>query len=266
MRLSPEAAEKVAAEYPSIRSRLEWLNARLLAELSPTLKSEKALEYLQHGVGRRLRTIERCMTNVFEIFPPGRTELLKQRELHDVQINLQGFLMNVYGLFDNIAWVYILEQGRADTIRGGRRAIGLFDERTQEHLSAKMRAYLGAADLQNWYSDYSKNFRDALAHRIPPYVAPFAVTAEQQKRWKELDAQIMPAIRAHRFEDAERLREERDSVGTIVAAFRHSFSDSDGSRAVMIHPQMLSDALTVMDLMEAVIADVKQSGWGVAPL
>ena len=91
MRLSPEGVAKVASEYPSIRSRLEWLNVRVLTELGPTVKNDKAREYLQHGVGRRLRTIERCMANVFETFPPVRTELLKPRELHAVQINLQGF-------------------------------------------------------------------------------------------------------------------------------------------------------------------------------
>jgi len=182
MTLAPEGIASFTAEYPKIHGRLEWLNLHLLMELAPTLKQEKAREYLQHGVCRRLKTTDRCLVNIFTIYPPARTTILSSAELNDVMINLQAFIMNVYGLTDNVAWVYILEQRRQDTIKGGRKAIGLFDKRTQEHLSERMRDYLTAESMQSWFGDYSKNFRDALAHRIPPYVPPFMATPEQNSR------------------------------------------------------------------------------------
>ncbi len=259
MAYKTEQAAHFAEQYPPIRNRLEWLNAELLAELAPTLKVEKAREYLQHGVCRRVKTIRRCLVNVFTIYPPERTAPLPSDDVSDVMINLQAFIANVYGVFDNVAWVYILEQRRE---RIGRQAIGLFDRRTQEHLSTRMREYLGEERMQAWFADYSKNFRDALGHRIPPYVPPFMTTPEESKRWAELDAQILPAIREHRFDDMERIQAERDAIGKAAPVFRHSFSDADGERAVILHPQMLTDAMTITELLETVKDDVKANGWG----
>ncbi len=261
MSLAPEAIAEFTEQYPKIHSRLEWLNLNLLIELAPTLKIDRAREYLQHGVCRRLKTIDRCLVNVFTIYPPARTALLTSAELNDVMINLQAFIMNVYGVTDNVAWVYILEQRRESTIKGGRQAIGLFDKRTREHLSKQMRDYLGAAQMQAWFGDYSKNFRDALAHRIPPYVPPFMAKPEETARWNELDAANWKAIREHRLEDADRLKAERDAIGRPCPLFRHSFSDADGTRAVILHGQLLTDALTMVELMEMVMQDVKANGW-----
>ncbi|HZQ71704.1 MAG TPA: hypothetical protein VFB08_02210 [Burkholderiales bacterium] len=262
MSLAPEGIASFTAEYPKIHGRLEWLNLHLLIELAPTLKIDKAREYLQHGVCRRLKTIDRCLVNVFTIYPPARTDILNSAELNDVMINLQAFIMNVYGLTDNVAWVYILEQRRENTIKGGRQGIGLFDRRTQEHLSQRMRDYLSRESMQAWFGEYSKNFRDALAHRIPPYVPPYLATPETQKRWEELDAASQVALREHRFDDHERLMSERDASVKPCPLFRHSYSDSDGTRALILHGQLLTDALTVVELMETVMEDVKASGWG----
>jgi hypothetical protein len=125
-----------------------------------------------------------------------------------------------------------------------------------------MTEYLSSPTIRDWFTDYSKNYRDALAHRIPLYVPPFMVTKEQGERWQKLDAESMSAVRDHRFEEGERLQSERDALGMACAVFRHSFTDSDGERAVLLHPQMLADAATITELLEKVRADVKANGWG----
>jgi len=75
---------------------------RAACRTRPTLKVEKAREYLQHGACRRVKTIVRCLDNVFRIFAPERTKPLPGGDVSDV-INLQAFIANVYGVFDNVA-------------------------------------------------------------------------------------------------------------------------------------------------------------------
>jgi hypothetical protein len=265
MRLSSEAVGQVASEYPRVLERFRDFKLYALNELAWSLKVEKAQEYLLHGVGRRVTTIERCLVNVFTAFPPEQTKILPTDAVSDVIINLQAFVFNVYGVFDNVAWVYILEQRRESSIEGGRRAIGLFDKRTQAHLSPKMLSFLRDQKISSWFSDYSKNFRDALAHRIPLYVPPFVETKEERKRRVALEAEAWAAIKEHRFEDATRLQAKADAIGVACAVFRHSFSDADGKEGLMLHPQMLADSNTILTLLEAVRADVKASGWASTP-
>ncbi len=259
MRLSPEQAQTVAAEFQPTAGRLDVAAHSVLAELVPLAKNEKAIEYLSQGVGRRIKTTRRCLENVFNIFPPERTQLLEIEELNDLQINLHAFVMNVYGILDNIAWVYMLEQGRASTTTGDRTSVGLFNKRTQQHLSESLRSYLNSK-LLSWFEEYAKNYRDALAHRIPLYVPPYTVRPQDSVKWQELGSRIQLAITKGDITEVSRLRAEQDSLGTICGAFSHLLSDN--ARPLLLHHQMICDALTVSELIEKVVADVKTSGWG----
>lgn len=59
------------------------------------LADARAKEYILHGMGRRLKILKRCLANVFEIFPPSRTQPLKHDDLNEVQISLHAFVMNL---------------------------------------------------------------------------------------------------------------------------------------------------------------------------
>ncbi len=259
MRLSPEQARKVAAEFQPTADRLDDALLSVLTKLVPLAKNEKAIEYLEQGVGRRIKTARRCFDNLFKIFPPERTRLLQIEELNDIQINLHAFAMNIYGILDNIAWVYMLEQGRASTTTGDRTSVGLFNKRTQQHLTESLRNYLNSK-LLSWFEEYAKNYRDALAHRIPLYVPPYTVTTKDSAKWQHLGSAIQVAMTKRDIAEVNRLRAEQDSLGTICGAFSHLLSDD--ARPVILHPQMICDALTVSELIEKVVEDVKRSGWG----
>ncbi|HVS26558.1 MAG TPA: hypothetical protein VHE58_04580 [Burkholderiales bacterium] len=259
MRLSLEQARKVAAEFQPAADRLDVAMFSVLAELVPLAKNEKAIEYLKQGVGRRIKTARRCLENVFKIFPPERTRLLEIEELNDIQINLHAFAINVYGILDNIAWVYMLEQGRVSTTAGDRTFVGLFNKRTQQHLSEPLRSYLNSK-LLSWFEEYAKNYRDALAHRIPLYVPPYTVRTKDSAKWQDLGSAIQLAMTNRDIAEVIRLRAEQDSLGTICGAFSHLLSDD--ARPLFLHPQMICDALSVSELIEKVVEDVKRSGWG----
>ena len=53
---------------------------------------------------------------MFEIVPPNTAEPPGFDRLHDVQINLQAFIANLYGSSDNLAWVWVHEKQLTDDL------------------------------------------------------------------------------------------------------------------------------------------------------
>ena len=101
------------------------------------LKNEKAREYLLQGVGRRVKTLTRCINNIFTIFPVERAQHLSKKELIDLNINLHAFFINIAGIFDNLGWVFVYENdlfGKAKEGKIDRNGVGLFIKKTQENL------------------------------------------------------------------------------------------------------------------------------------
>jgi hypothetical protein len=78
--------------------RIEAAADRLLLQyVSYPFKNGLAKEYANHGFGRRVGTLRRCIENVFKIVPPETAVIPARSTLHDTQINIQAFVANVYG-------------------------------------------------------------------------------------------------------------------------------------------------------------------------
>src|SRR5437879_2425964 len=245
MSYTPAQVAELERAGQVVLEELEDLWLSLARDFAPSLTVERAQEYVGHGVCRRLKTIRRCIENIFEIFPVARKELLSEEERSDLVINLQAFVINIYGLQDNLAWVYVIEKSLENVIEGGRFGVGLFHKNTQAHLPAEVREYLNSENIKSWHKDYAKNYRDALAHRIPLYVPPYSVTPTDQQRYQELERQISEQRKNHDFERMQALIEEQEAIGSICPAFLHSSSDSDASSPINFHPQIIVDAKTV---------------------
>jgi len=84
--LKQDDIDKIKSELALITSRYSNLTIKLW-KLFSKLKTEKAKEYLIHGVMRRLGIMMRSIENVFSIFPIERDMLLSMNELSDVDIN-----------------------------------------------------------------------------------------------------------------------------------------------------------------------------------
>ena len=135
-----ELSEKYA-ELPRIR---DGLMLRLVS-LDSMLTNKKAKEYLMQGAGRRLGILSRCIENIYDIFPVNRTELLPREDLLDLGINLHAFMVNISGLFDNLAWVFAFEFDLVGDPRQGkihRNAIGLFSRDLQRAMPDLLAGYL----------------------------------------------------------------------------------------------------------------------------
>ncbi len=230
-------------ELAQVFDNLRTLRARLIGETEQTLGSPRAREFLRHGVGRRLATLERCLENVFRLFPPSRQLPLARENLEDVKINTQAHVMNVIGVLDNWAHVFVAESG-ADV-----RAVGidLFKAETRAILPAGLVAYLTTDAISNWHPTYAKDYRDSLAHRIPLYLPPSEMTAAEAARYRQLDQEILDCLVQGDIDDVDRLEDEKARIGHPSFQFIHALGEA---RPHLLHPQLVSDVMTMVELSE----------------
>src|SRR5690349_11299224 len=111
MTYSEEFAEELLRDAQSLNGELTRLFIRLGSAVASDLKAARAREYLLQGVCRRLDTLRRCMVGVFNTFPVDRQIPLEDEERFLVEIYLQAFLINLFGIFDNVAWTLLFERG-----------------------------------------------------------------------------------------------------------------------------------------------------------
>jgi hypothetical protein len=169
--------------------------------------SQRAQEYARHGVGRRISTLARCIRNVFVLLPPNLETIPSMDETQDALIQLQSHIINVFGCVDNLAWMWVLETDHKapDGKDLNRKQIGLRKRHVEVRgsLSKDFQAFLGS--LEGWFT-YLENYRDALAHRIPLYVPPFAIDPRNEARHQELERRKMAAMPERRRRTTSRLK------------------------------------------------------------
>ena len=241
----------LASEMVEMRRNKERLLLDLL-HLAENLQVPSAAVFLREGVLRRLGTIHRCAENIFDTYPPDRQELLNQAELSDVGIYLQSFLINTYGVLDNLAWVCALNGNFPDPDNyRNRLQIGLFKEAMRPYLPETLLAYLDQGPSKTWFEDYAKKYRDSTAHRIPPYIPPSGVTTADIERLKQLQEEASAALRSHDFERHEQLRDEERRVGSLLPYVVLTLSgDLQAEPPVIMHPQIMCDLMTIHELLK----------------
>lgn len=251
MAYSEEALQELEEKF----QQLHLTKNNILLELysfQEKLTADKAKEYLLQGVARRLKTLSRCIDNIFKRFPPAQTENLSSDDLADISINLHAFFINIAGVFDNLAWVFIFENNLLGRPRDGkvsRNGVGLFSSSTQEHLPKELNDYLTSEPIESWYIDYSKTYRDSLAHRIPLYVPPTLLNKEDEKSFRDIEEQKQN-LDFSKETDRKKYDELNDSQKKIGQA-SHFFSDtlSEGCAPAYIHAQILADFVTVEEVI-----------------
>lgn len=172
MAYSSEQIEHLNGECRRLAGELQALNFEGLGQ-SARQSSDRVIEHLQHGVGRRLGVLKAAMEEIFSVFPPAQEQPLGHDRLIGVQINLHAFVINLAGIFDNWAWAFVFRHELLEQV-GGRTNVGLFKSATQRSLPPQLRDYLTSEDIGSWQDKYLKGYRDALAHRIPLYIPPAA--------------------------------------------------------------------------------------------
>ena len=202
-------------------------------------------EYLLHGFLRRLGTLQRCIQNVYAIYSPERFDIPPHDECLDLAINLQGFVFNVFGCIDNLAWVWVIEKQLITESEDSLRLIDVSFQkrRLKKTLPIRFREYLHG--LNQWF-EYLESFRHALAHRVPLYVVPYTVSPTDRDRHNELETRKSEAIQRRDYDEYNRLDAEQMTLGRFTPVMTHSQTGSSG--IVYFHSQVLADWNTVAEI------------------
>jgi hypothetical protein len=255
MHYEPESLREIEMHFSKLRFRCQELLMKTVS-LSGKLGKERATEFLRHGVGRRIEILNRCIQNIFRIFPPDWEEKLSQEDRVDLEINLHAFLINVYGIVENLSLSLAYENGLVgdhDERKVPINEVNFFNKRFQKLLNPTLRKYLRQKNTSSWYREYAKNYRDALAHRIPPYVPPSTLNPDEAKRFTEIDIEINGLSYASDLSRIDELRTEQDGLGRPNPLFLHSFSEN--SKPVFLHGQVLNDFMTIEEFVNVVVAN-----------
>ncbi len=224
------------------------------ASFNQTLNTQKAKEFIVHGVCRRLTIIYRCMINIFRIFPPEKESLLPDDDRSDVQINLHAFIINIFGILENLALSFAHENqiiGKRNDGKLHKNDIGLFKSKFQSRLPDNLQTYLESDRIEAWYDGYEKNYRDALAHRIPPFIPPSGLNEAEQQEYSIIEKKIAEAQASGNVTKLKTLLKQQKQLGKANPIFAHSFSED--SKPMYLHAQILADFATIEQLIEVYI-------------
>jgi len=240
--------DQLGAEYIKVREKYERL---LFKYRNLNLKNKTAAEYCTHGFLRRLRILKRCVENIYSICPPEKSDKLLRDDLLDLTINLQSFMFNVFGCLDNLAWIWVNEKQLKNekTLLLSGSAVGLMSKNknktVRESFSQGFQNCLNG--LTQWYDRYLKEYRHALAHRIPLYIPPFCLNPEEFKQYENLEKQRFEAIEQNNLQMLNQINEEQDRLGKFIPLMKHSYGENS---CVVFHAQILADWNTIVDIAE----------------
>jgi hypothetical protein len=122
--------------------------------------------------------------------------------------------------------------------------VHLFNKDFKKYLTDKVKQEL---QKFNEWQNHIKNFRDPIAHRIPPYVIPYFLDEEGARKHNLLVEKFNIETD---IEERDRLLEEMDNCGVYEPAYMHSVSEE--SPLVAMHPQLLTDTNTIIELIKII--------------
>jgi len=246
--LSKEKLAEFRTDFRQAMSGLHEMMFRGVVECQDP-PNDHVRRFLTHGVGRRLSILKRSIEEIFTIFPPERDLPLSNDEAVSLQIHLHAFLINLAGVFDNWAWAFVHRHGLRPPLQPTQ--IGIFKQETRQYLPQPMLDVIVEHDIAAWHSEYAKEYRDALAHRIPPYVSPARLTEQEVAKHHELQAVRNEAIAAFDIDADEEARRLQLQLGTASPFFVHDINPDEKGGMVGLHGQLLSDILTVIEFGNA---------------
>jgi hypothetical protein len=205
-------------------------------------KDAHAEEHALHGFSRRLGTLIRAVNLVFDLLPPELDTIPEHDTVVDATIAIQSFVLNTFGCLDNLAWIFVHEKGvtKPDRTALDPQSVSLGSKAVRAKFSREFSAYIDSRD--DWFKAI-KDFRDALAHRIPLYIPPFIVTPDVVDEYNRLERASGDAMRVGKFKEYDRLQEQQKKLGHFRPWMTHSRTEN--AHAIVFHPQLVADFNTV---------------------
>jgi hypothetical protein len=239
MTYTPETLAHLSDESSRVNDKYRALSSEFF---SFTQTHPASYEYSFHGFMRRLGTLERCIQNVYSLYPPTRSDVPSRETRIDLVINLQSFVFNAFGCLDNLAWIWVIERH----LKLRDIQVGFRKDIIKRSFTDDFQTYLGSLD--QWFTNL-ENYRHALAHRIPLYIAPFVVAPDDAALFGTLETQKTEAMRQRDFVKYDELDTAQQKLGKFLPAMTHSLYIEDRD-IVYFHGQLLSDWITVVEIAE----------------
>lgn len=244
-------------QIADIRAKLATIEDRtnqiILSVTGHRFQNELAREYAQHGFARRVETLRRCIQNIFRIIPPGTVKVPSRDRLYDGQIQVQSFIANVFGSVDNLAWIFVHERGLDAEIPRGHVGLRKANVKVRAALSREFQTRLD--EMERWFG-YITEYRDALAHRIPLYIPPGAVLTRNVDKYNDLMTRMNSALNNLRSYEYEQLSVEQNKLLVFQPVITHSVRETTGH--FPFHIQMIADFLTIEELWQKMLAELKK--------
>jgi hypothetical protein len=237
------------------RNKHEWLDRAgglLTTALTYGFKVERAGEFARTGFCRRLGYLEHAIRRMDEVYPPNCTRASRE-QVKDAELILQAFVMNVFGAIDNLAWVWALE--RDLTGPKGQplwpAEICFTGPRSRWMVATLTPPILTALDNAKEWFDQIGAYRHGVAHQVPIYI-PRLYSAADIASSEEIDVAINEAIAAGQKKELGPLLDKRHRLGDYGA-----YMALNGEhRAMLLHPQMVCDLATVVELGELIMSEL----------
>jgi hypothetical protein len=230
--------------------------ATIAWRLSAQLQSDNAKEFLNQGVGRRLRMLKVSADSISQIYSPQRTQPLDDEEGAILSQNINFFYANVFAIVDCLAFVFAYDEPsyRIDrTNWSDLKNVNFFDKQFRQQICA-LRDWTDLGRAEIWYATI-KELRHPVAHRIPLYF-PDVYTADESRaiqaideahwvKWtamaKEMVTPTDESVKALDTLDAE-WRQQKSMINVFSGVFLHS----DAETKVLHHLSRLTLDLGVL--------------------
>lgn len=259
MRYSAVQVESMKLEQEKLSSRFQDLMLMAL-RVRELLGNNEAKNHLAHGVARRLKIISRCIHRLFLLLPPDAEKPIARDELTDLNISIHALLVNVAGVLEDLAWALAYESPLAERFAADPFSVGLFKPKLQEVMPPKLLAHVTSEVFSTWHREYAKDYRDAVAHHIPPYVADRTFSPEDGRAFEELEKAHNALFLAPQFdyEESQRIQAAQDALGYPSMMMTHALSGKNKARPILFHAQAICDGMTITELLEIAFADMKE--------
>lgn len=249
MTYAPDSLHAFAEHLGSLPLKMRLLQGRLL---TLNLRSPRAREYALHGVARRLRLLERCLLTVFRKLPPEQTRPPSEAATLDATIALQGFLINLSGAIDGLAWVWVHEtsprQNDGRPLRQHQVGLDSRFKELRDGLPSQLQRALTPMDP--WFENL-KDRRDAQAHRIPIYIPRYTIPKSRAREYHELEKEFWAATAKVDERTVRRVLAAQRKIARFDAVALHSQEEAGGP--FLFHAQMIADFLTIEVLVGAMV-------------
>jgi len=202
--------------------------------------------YMQYGAGRRLGMMFHAYRHILFNALPNRDKPLTYDEEQTISRDINVLYMHTRGVLDNYAWSLLYETNTQEAERivaedKGRTWVDMFHPKFKTLCPAFATIEPDMKAHAAWSADL-KQRRDPVAHRIPLYIPPSAITQGEAERYASLAQQHIDLAAAHDFEGSQAAFDSLHALGTFTPVFMHDPNDGP----IPIYPTMPTDMAHVI--------------------